>query len=135
VGHFWRAKPGKFSRVPKFSGVHEDESGLWCRVRAYNSTRFEYHVGLPYEWEADIDVCLEDLGGPLVWQMGRIFDAGSPGGRPCPRPPAAVIEQTEVAVRREVRILLLRIEALIKEARIKKLCSGELSVMRHDLPQ
>ena len=90
-------------------GVYGDEDlRLICRMFVSRTTP----DATPDGWTAMIDANLEDLGAPLIWRAydGEYFD---------PKPPAAVVAQVEQEIRRQISLLLLRLEKLIQRARKK----------------
>jgi hypothetical protein len=101
-----------------FYKVHE---GLYCHEQIGLICRFgAYETGV---WAADIEVPLEDLGSPLIWHMCGVdrtfWDDGSDDAT-YRKPPAAEVEQVEQEVRRQVGLLLLRLEKVIQQAPAKR---------------
>jgi hypothetical protein len=87
-------------------GVYGDEElCLICRM----------YAGYSDGWAVMIDVNLEDLGAPQIWRPMSSTD----DGHPLLPSPATEVEHVEQEVRRQVKLLLLRLENLIQQARVK----------------
>jgi hypothetical protein len=90
-------------------------TGLVCRFLAGDIPRAQA-VNVA-EWWAHIDAHLDDLRSPLVWVMGADYaHTLSEYDQPplYPKPPAEVANQVEMEVRRQVGLLLRRLELLVK---------------------